>query len=210
MTNKDLDHVIKLGEDREVVVVYDTLLEMEKDDKKTTLDSNHSHFILVGDGATEHMDPDPDPYSSGEDRRIRAEFQTFVARVWSKPNEEPNEESIPLVSVCVQGGQYTIDTVHQACKSGTPVLLVRGSGKAADLLSDTVNLQYSPSHPRHVRNLDTKLIQKQHAFRKFISLCCVDLRDSDETNEYDWKKVIDHVEDQINFCEKWEKDGCVP
>jgi hypothetical protein len=209
MTNKDLDYVIKLGEDREVVV-YDTLLEMEKNDKKTTLDSNHSHFILVGDGATEQMDPDPHPYSSGEDRRIRAEFQTFVSRVWCKPNEEPNEECIPLVSVCVQGGQYTIDTVHQACKSGTPVLLVRGSGKAADLLSDAVNLQYSPSHPRHVRNLDTKLIQKQHKFRKFIRLCGVHLRYSHETNEYDWKKVIDYVEDEINVCEKWEKGGCVP
>jgi hypothetical protein len=78
-------------------------------------------------------------------------------RRWDNSSHNIAEQYIPLVSVCVQGGIGTVDTVLQACKSGTPTLLVRGSGKAADLLSDAVSLQYSPSHPAHVTSFDTRI-----------------------------------------------------
>jgi hypothetical protein len=42
------------------------------------------------------------------------------------------------VCVCVEGGPGTIATVYHAVKNLTPVLLVRGSGRAANLLSDAV------------------------------------------------------------------------
>jgi hypothetical protein len=46
--------------------------------------------------------------------------------------------AIPAVCVCVEGGPGTIATVYHAVKNLTPVLLVRGSGRAANLLSDAV------------------------------------------------------------------------
>ena len=41
----------------------------------------------------------------------------------------------PIVLVCVQGGPGTVDTVLSAMKANTPVLIVQGSGKAADIIA---------------------------------------------------------------------------
>ena len=50
-------------------------------------------------------------------------------------------DDVPLVCVCVQGGPGTVGTVLNAVMQDIPALLVRGSGKASDLLSDAVLLK---------------------------------------------------------------------
>jgi hypothetical protein len=60
----------------------------------------------------------------------------------------PLPPQIPVVCVCLQGGPGSIQTVHDAVKHGTPALLVRGSGKAADLLADATLLQFSKVRER--------------------------------------------------------------
>ena len=50
---------------------------------------------------------------------------------------ESHKEVIALC-VCVQGGVTTVRKVHESVFNGTPVLLVKGSGKAADLIADCV------------------------------------------------------------------------
>jgi hypothetical protein len=50
---------------------------------------------------------------------------------------ESHKEVIALC-VCVQGGVTTVSKVHESVFNGTPVLLVKGSGKAADLIADCV------------------------------------------------------------------------
>jgi len=44
------------------------------------------------------------------------------------------------------GGPGSVSTVKEAASNGTPSLLVRGSGKAADLIADCVLARYSPDH----------------------------------------------------------------
>jgi hypothetical protein len=121
----------------------------------------------------------------------------------------PPAPPIPHVLVCVQGGSFTVDTVLQACQhctsgqsctgtsgqSGTPVLLVCGSGKAADLLSDAVRLQFTPSHPAHVSwlNFDTR----QDEFWKFLELCDVNPRDYEGKKLYDWGEAIKNIQNAI-------------
>ncbi len=43
--------------------------------------------------------------------------------------------------ICAQGGPGTIKTVLHSLQDSTPALLVRGTGKAADLLSDAVGIR---------------------------------------------------------------------
>ena len=52
-------------------------------------------------------------------------------------------KQVTAVCVCVQGGVTTIKKVFESVSNLTPVVLVKGSGKAADLLSDAV---YYHSH----------------------------------------------------------------
>jgi hypothetical protein len=56
--------------------------------------------------------------------------------------------------VSVEGGKGTIETVYNAVKNEIPVLLVRGSGRATDLMSDLVLLKFGEQHAAHVRHPD--------------------------------------------------------
>ena len=108
--------------------------------------------------------------------RIQQEIGKYVKReryTWPEPYSEPDEEEthhlptaeaddVPLVSVCVEGGPGTLDTVFESVKNATPNLLVRGSGRAADLLSDFVLLRYSESHSAHVLHRDYKQKKLYH------------------------------------------------
>jgi len=53
---------------------------------------------------------------------------------------------IPAISICVQGDLGAVTTIRDDTSNGTPVLLLRGSGKAADLIADCVLARYSPDH----------------------------------------------------------------
>jgi hypothetical protein len=195
---------------------YDDLVQMDqavakgkdKEKGKPHLDPNHSHFILVD------KDEWNDSDGFGADRDFRAAFESAVvgAEVQKRLRKDLHgmdvrggrsnasheapilEAPIPHVSVCVQGGPGTVDTVLKACRSGTSALLVRGSGQAADLLSDAVCLQFTPSHSAHVSwlNFDTK----QDAFWKFLKLCDVDPREYKGTDLYDWGKAIEYIQKQ--------------
>jgi len=73
----------------------------------------------------------------------------------------------------------------QAANTGTPCLLVRGSGKAADLISDAVMLQFRPGHPAHVRQRDTS----QQCFWEFLTLCGVEQEAENSSGCYHWGTV---------------------
>lgn len=130
--------------------------------------------------------------------------------VWSRASKDTAdqdtsaEDQIPLVCVCVQGGPFTVDTVLQACQSGTPALLVRGSGKAADMLSDAVLLQYTSSHKAYVKTRDSK----QLAFWKFMERECDMTQDStydgDAHDTYNWNVAIEAIQLHLFLLEKRE------
>jgi hypothetical protein len=197
---------------------YDDLVQMHEAGKdKPLLDPNHSHFILVD--KTEWNNPD----GFGADIHFRAAFESAIVgdevqETLSKvlhgmdvrggrghASHNIADHAIPHVLVCVQGGSGTVDTVLQACQagtlgqSGTPVLLVCGSGKAADLLSHAVLLQFTPSHPAYVSWLNFDI--KQDAFWRFLDLCEVNPREyrngSVETDLYDWGKAIENIQNAI-------------
>jgi len=71
---------------------------------------------------------------------LRSKFELSLAQNWTTKRDDLEEliydSSIPIVSVCVQGGAGTLENVFKNSENSIPTLLVEGSGQAADLLCD--------------------------------------------------------------------------
>jgi hypothetical protein len=131
--------------------------------KSAPLNRDHTHFLLIDDntegvfgGETAvrmafEMSLQTQMGRSSENAEICKVLQEKQigwqgarlpkrAAVDSDADDDSSEAQrhISAVCVCVQGGATTIEKVLEAVKNGTPVLLVKGSGKAADLLSDAM------------------------------------------------------------------------
>ena len=159
--------------------------EASKEDKRPSLDPNHSHFILVvstprnplscmyryTDNSLNFLQQDDGSIGQfGKEIELRGQFEGCtclpkgcddeqrVARVLREmglgwEGAHPGWESISAkgslgrvsdrslsVCLCFEGGPGTVDTVFAAAANRTPVMLVRGSGRAADLLADCVRV----------------------------------------------------------------------
>lgn len=42
---------------------------------------------------------------------------------------------MPIILLVLEGGPGTLQTVHQAIQNNTPAVIVKGSGRAADILA---------------------------------------------------------------------------
>lgn len=146
------------------------------------IDPNHSHFIFTHDHTIERFGGET-AYRSQLEACI-SEGQDFSKQIlqrlkrlglgWEGLNfraietGEVEERRIPAVCVCVQGGPGTVDTVHGAVLAKTPVLLIKGSGKAADLLADSVTqMALVRSRERAGR-----LTQREQHLWDLLQACC--------------------------------------
>ncbi|KAI0235842.1 Transient receptor potential cation channel subfamily M member 2 [Lamellibrachia satsuma] len=90
--------------------------------RHSSLDPNHSHFIFVDNGIQ---------YQFGVEIELRAKLEAHISQ-----NYRANDgDKIPTVCVVLQGGPGTLKTVHSSINAGTPVVIVEGSGRAADVLA---------------------------------------------------------------------------
>lgn len=80
-------------------------------------------------------------------------------------DERSSTQPTPAVCVCVQGGPGTVSTVMHAVLNETPVLLVKGSGNAADLIADAVLLRFGHENSRQL----SVLTDNQRALSALIS-----------------------------------------
>uniref|UniRef100_UPI0031F5DB14 TRPM2 chanzyme n=1 Tax=Salpingoeca rosetta (strain ATCC 50818 / BSB-021) TaxID=946362 RepID=UPI0031F5DB14 len=101
--------------------------EMHKKDppKTTPLDDNHNLFLLVDDGSTNKF---------GKEIKFRAAFENAAGQAFAAP----------VVTIVVQGGPGTLGTALQAVRQGTPIVVVDGSGLAADVLAYAYNFMHNP------------------------------------------------------------------
>ncbi|CAF1599127.1 unnamed protein product [Adineta ricciae] len=99
----------------------------EKQKKQCDLEANHSHFLLFDDGQ-----PNADSVLP-----LRAEIEKRCRHInTDSAAEGVNELLIPIVMVLVEGGPSSIRTICQALESNTPVVVVKDSGRAADLVAE--------------------------------------------------------------------------
>eukprot|EP00106_Octopus_bimaculoides_P013708 XP_014781150.1 PREDICTED: transient receptor potential cation channel subfamily M member 2-like isoform X2 [Octopus bimaculoides] len=87
------------------------------------LDPNHSHFILVDNGTTE---------ISNEDIEFRKMLENTIKK---KKIQGSNTVKIPAVVIMVEGGPGTLKSVCDSISRNIPVVIVKGSGRAADIMA---------------------------------------------------------------------------
>ncbi|CAF5002219.1 unnamed protein product [Rotaria sp. Silwood1] len=91
------------------------------------LEPNHTHFLLIDDGQK----------TADTVLRLRAEIEKH-SRITNLSNTANNavKSLIPIVMVLVEGGISAIQTICEALKCDTPVVVIKNSGRAADLVAE--------------------------------------------------------------------------
>ena len=156
-----LDNTLNYGYSTRRPIKY----EARKYVKAPALDPNHSHFILVDDGSENQFGKEIELRAQFEACACLSKGgseERFIADVlknrnlgweggrdgWSaayKDDRLPghggsNAEENLAICVCFEGGPGTIDTIYASTRNGTPALLVKGSGRAADLIADCIRV----------------------------------------------------------------------
>ncbi|XP_072495576.1 transient receptor potential cation channel subfamily M member 5 isoform X1 [Notamacropus eugenii] len=103
-----------------------------------SLDSNHSHFILVDPlldkapvaaGATGHGDPTT---------RLRLLLEKHISEQRTGYGGKGSIE-IPVLCLLVNGGPNTLEQIFQAVENSAPWLILAGSGGMADIVATLMN-----------------------------------------------------------------------
>ncbi|WAR22944.1 TMP2L-like protein, partial [Mya arenaria] len=110
-------------------------------DKRYPLDPNHTHFLLVkGRKTTE--------FGYGVDLEFRHKLQNCI----SETETDDYRMDIQNVTILIEGGLSSCKFMLEQLKSGIPVVVVKGTGKASDWMA------YAYEHSREDKakpNLDT-------------------------------------------------------
>lgn len=81
-----------------------------------SMDRNHNLFMLVDNGTENQF---------GGEIEFRAAFESAVSR----------RDDVPIVTIVVQGGPGTLGTCLNSVKNDTPLVVVEGTGRAADVIA---------------------------------------------------------------------------
>ena len=132
--------------------------------KRPALDPNHSHFILVDDGTLGEPSKEI-PFRTrfeqsactldAKDQSRLAETLQRLRMGWdgcrepaSAPTSSDNLDEVGTershaISIVIGGGLSLVDSVVAAVRNHTPVLVLKGSGAAADLIAACVRIMDS-------------------------------------------------------------------
>ncbi|KAM4807976.1 transient receptor potential cation channel subfamily M member 6 [Rhinophrynus dorsalis] len=110
---------------KDVVCLYQTLLNPLS--KLTSLNSMHSHFIMVDDGTVGKY---------GNEMKLRRNLEEYISlqKIHTRMGQ-----GVPVVALVVEGGPNVILMVWEYVRSTPPVPVVvcEGTGRAADILAFT-------------------------------------------------------------------------
>lgn len=97
----------------------------------TALDNNHTHFIFVDDGSVKKY---------GTEIAWRASFEKYVGSHVKTGVDKEQSINVPVVQLLVNGGPGTLETASQAVINGTPLIVIDGTKRAAELLATAYRL----------------------------------------------------------------------
>eukprot|EP00960_Hanusia_phi_P072534 767809-Hanusia_phi.AAC.1 len=139
------------------------------------LNRDHSHFLLYDDDSVGEFGGETKLRMAVEaciqqsDRNAFCKLgKELAARGlgWQQAtlfsDESSHTEQVDTVCVCVQGGAGTVRKLVESIRARTPVLLIKGSGKIADLLADA--LQYRKHTHRPTQGLQRNSLQSEDEF----------------------------------------------
>jgi hypothetical protein len=196
---------------------HDTTKVKKPTSESVSLNHNHTHFILVKDGeshtfgteiplrtafegcVTSHTSYTRDILRMLDDQKlgwqgmnvekIRSGSTKQDDREDGKPdNHYPSRSVIPAVCVLIEGGKNSIETVSSAAVKGTPVVIIKKTGRAADLLADVGDI-YDPDVERNTSRMHLVI----RAFELLDSIDDVKLEELGENHEASiaTKKALD-------------------
>ncbi|KAL3837266.1 hypothetical protein ACJMK2_022633 [Sinanodonta woodiana] len=99
-------------------------IEDKPNDQERFLNPNHSHFILVDNGTQHQLETET---------AIRATLECTTCRKYGN-----DFNTIPAVLLVIDGGRRILKTIINALSKNIPVVIVKGSGRVADLLADAL------------------------------------------------------------------------
>ncbi|KAL3837310.1 hypothetical protein ACJMK2_022676, partial [Sinanodonta woodiana] len=99
-------------------------IEDKPNDQERFLNPNHSHFILVDNGTQHQLETET---------TIRATLECTTCRKYGN-----DFNTIPAVLLVIDGGRRILKTIINALSKNIPVVIVKGSGRVADLLADAL------------------------------------------------------------------------
>ncbi|XP_057292178.1 transient receptor potential cation channel subfamily M member 3-like isoform X1 [Hydractinia symbiolongicarpus] len=93
-------------------------------EKGAFLDHNHTHFLLADDGSSGKY---------GVEISVRSEFEKYIMN--------SVQEQVPTVYLLLEGGPKSLETVCEAVAKEpvVPVVIIKDSGRAADVLADVID-----------------------------------------------------------------------
>ncbi|XP_013384358.1 transient receptor potential cation channel subfamily M member 2 isoform X1 [Lingula anatina] len=89
------------------------------------LDPNHTHYIFVDDGTENKY---------GAEIKLRAKLEQYISEKVETGISKTESVPVPIILLVLEGGINTLQTVAEAVKQDTPVVIIGGSGRAADYL----------------------------------------------------------------------------
>ncbi|CAF4070734.1 unnamed protein product, partial [Rotaria sordida] len=120
-----ITHPARMDNDDQYAVRHYTVKEKQK--KRCDLEPNHTHFLLFDDGQSNADAVLP----------LRAEIEKYCRNTSRDTATDGTIESlIPIVMVLVEGGLSLIRTICEALDSNTPVVVIKESGRVADLIAE--------------------------------------------------------------------------
>ncbi|XP_075716581.1 transient receptor potential cation channel subfamily M member 6 [Rhinoderma darwinii] len=159
---------------KDAVCLYQTLVNPLS--KLTTLNSMHSHFIMVDDGTAGKY---------GNEKKLRRNLEEYISlqKIHTRMGQ-----GVPVVGLVVEGGPNVILMVWEYVRSNPsiPVVVCEGTGRAADLLAFThKHTADKREFTEQLKDEILQMIQKTFSLghRKsnhvlFILMECMECRDS--------------------------------
>ncbi|XP_063416436.1 transient receptor potential cation channel subfamily M member-like 2 [Mytilus trossulus] len=132
---------------------------------KETLDPNHTQFIVVKDSFEKNS-------KRSASSECREAFESFLSNINDTDCKHAQYETnaiLPIVLVLLEGGIDALKTTWSVLKNNNPVVVIEGSGGAADFLS--------MCHQEHNRKTDSeqvKLSEYVENLHKLIRKCFED------------------------------------
>ncbi|XP_064608406.1 transient receptor potential cation channel subfamily M member 8-like [Liolophura sinensis] len=137
--------------------------------KNCDMNPNHTHFLLL-DGTEKRLDW-VDFRNKLEDRFLTPvgrprKYRTVTTGSDSQGGADTTDHATPMVAILVQGGLEEIDHTLNLLKRRKPVLVIKGSGYAADLVAFAYEGVHDRNDPEHIAtSVKPELMRKVgHAF----------------------------------------------
>ncbi|XP_062389510.1 transient receptor potential cation channel subfamily M member 2-like [Sardina pilchardus] len=133
-------------------------LDKQSQGQLSCLESNHSHFLLADDGTHGHY---------GVENSLRSRLEEHLQLQKAAVGKSENNMKIPVVCVVLDGGQDTLNTICNAMRSGTPCVVLEGSGRLADVIANVAWKPKSQVTPVQIQRLIKRFFgQEYESFSK--------------------------------------------